>query len=338
MSEQGTGEQDVLRSVPEPGARHPNSARGRWENTMAKIVQFIHPGREFPVGETNATIRDVGRFDVDWSREPSHYRRLVKHAGSYRNSSGLLQQGELAFWTEWEGPTVAMRIGGARGRISARFIHNVCYPIVPEDVGVERERCCAACGDDVCGDGLLNTDPCVFGNTFKYSNCQQAENGVLRHLEIGSLILFMSRIDGQYYLDTAFIVGQEGVPYSTNKAHLLDCSQEYRALTLDRLSANRNFTFYRGAVVAGSDDANPLFSFVPAREWTGNVDACGRCRLDIGSLNESVHADVFSHGLTQKFKSYDADMNAIQNVWQEVVAQVTSQGFVLGVHFDWPTK
>ena len=49
------------------------------------IVQFIHPGREFPVSDTNSEIRDDGRYEVRWSTEPSHYRRCFER---FRNESG----------------------------------------------------------------------------------------------------------------------------------------------------------------------------------------------------------------------------------------------------------
>ena len=315
-----------------------NGAGRKKREVLMLIVQFIHPGREFPVSDTNSEIRDDERYEVRWSTEPSHYRRLVKHQGSYVGGiDGTAQEGELAFWTEWEGPTVAERMDRMRERVPARYSHMVQYPNVPQGI---QDAC--ACGGQIiggcieCGDGLLNTDPCVFGNTFKYALCQQCENGVLRHLNEGDLIAFMSRIDGAYYLDTVFVVDSTRVNYTTGNVGVVDCSDEYRALTLNRVSAGFNFTFYRGKRFTNTQ--NVPFSFTPARICNSDSDIRDRCRLDIDAINACANTDLFGSELKQKFKARNICQDSGLNVWNEIVRQVVAQGFVLGVHFDWPTR
>jgi len=300
-----------------------------------KIVQFIHPGHEFPVSDVNSECRDDGEFDVMWSTEQSHHRRLVRHHGSYVDDRGTEQTGDLAFWTEWEGPTVASKIFGARGRVLSHFVHKVKHPTLPGGAGILQGRCgnvdCSCPADD---DGPLNTDPCVFGNSFKYALCQQSEGGVLRTLEDGSLIFFVSRIAGTYYLDTTFAVGTERIDYSSDNTAVVDCSDEYRALTLDRIPCGQQFTFYRGKRFANMQDIP--FSFTPAKIWRNDASVGVRCCLDVNGINAVAGTEVFSVGLKQKFKTTDANQDVIRNVWNEIVQQVRRNGFVLGVHFPMP--
>ena len=295
------------------------------------VIQFIHPGKEFPVSETNSAILPDGRYEVGWNTE-KHHRRLVKHIGSYVDNDGVLCRNfDLVFWTEWEGPTVATRLDVARDELHARYVHEVQYPTVPEGMDDVRRECDDNL-DDNCEDGLLNTDPCVFGDTFKYSNCQQSKEGVLRWLENGSLIIFVSRIQGEYYLDTVFVT-KSGLEYETDSVDTINCSQQYRKLTLDRLPTGRSYTFYRCQEFT---DNNQIFSFVPAKTLTGDEADYVRCRLDITAINNVAGCHAFGAELKQKFKCTIASVNLNQSIWSEIVRQIRNQGFVLGVHFDWP--
>ncbi len=299
-----------------------------------RIVQFIHPRQEFPVSETNSELRADGRYDVAWNTG-RHCRRLVKHLGDYVDDNGVLQQNaELTFWTEWEGPTVATRLNSVRDAIHAWYLHEIQHPVVPAGMENTRRDCCddSDDSDDGCGDGLQNTDPCVFGDTFKYSNCQQSSNGVLRKLGAGSLILFVSRIQREYYLDTVFVT-QAGVDYTTNHVNNIVCSDQYRDLTLKRLPLGRNFTFYRGV---GFTADCPVYSFVPSRRYTGDVTDYIRCRLDAEAINRVAGCEVFSLGLTQKFKCTVADPQLVREVWTEIGQQIREQEFVKAIHFGWP--
>ena len=132
-------------------------------------VQFMHSGNEFPVLNCKRTAPPQklsdGIYDVSWSTEESHHRRLVQSAGWYVDENGRHKKGNLVFWTEWEAATVARQIGTAKDFFKANFVHVAKKPVALSGVGV-------------CGSGnanrcplYLNTDPCVFGKTFKYSNC-----------------------------------------------------------------------------------------------------------------------------------------------------------------------
>lgn len=290
-----------------------------------RIVQFIHPGAEFPINNNNSNLLNNGSREVRWSTEGRHYRRLVKHRGSFVDGDDV-NEGELAFWTEWEGPTVATRFNSPTCRLCAKYYHEVQKPTEPQGVG-NRVNCRAGANN-----GLLNTDPCVFGDTFKYALCQQSENGVLRSLAENSLILFLSRIQGTYYLDTLFVVG-ESRDYTTGSANNIICSKEYRTLTLDRLSEGQNFTFYRGKTY---QQCHTLFSFTPAKLWNNNNAARARCPLNLQVINQITRQDIFSTGLTQGFKATISNANQVSSVWNEIVRQVRQNQFVLGSHFSMP--
>ena len=287
------------------------------------IIQFSHPGAEFNVTADNSTLRLNGDYDVMWNMG-RHHRRLVKHAGSYVEN-GILQNGELVFWTEWEGCTTATKLKSANGLCNAEYLHRVKYPVL-SDVGRGEMITCGQ-----------NTDPCVFGGSFKYSNCRQDNRPMLRNLQKGSLIAFMSMIHGVYYLDTLFVVG-ESQKYSTDNANKVDCSEEYRVLTLDRLAAHKSYTFYRGRnFSATAEDNNAIYSFTPAKRYSGigNQHDFERCALDVDAVNRAVGRDVFTNANLPSIKKTEVTEVDIWHAWNAIVKQ-TSQKFVLGVHFDWP--
>ena len=302
------------------------------------VVQFMHSGNEFLVSKCKLTpspsARTDGSLEVPWSREMNHFRRLVRHDGWYVDKSGNYKNGDLAFWTEWEAVTIARPFGMDKDFFKAHFVHEVqCPPTVSG---------AAHCGEGSCD--YLNTDPCVFGDTFKYSNYQSAR-GILRRMKPGSLVVFGSyKKDKQrnkevFCLDTVFVVGDVAVDYSTNSVNSIQTSGLYKDLTLRRLPPEKNFTFYRGTTCRQKVNLkNALFSFTPAKICDGVCVPRERCVLDdIRGLNEHLSTAVFSKG-RQGFHSEEANQDEIKAVWDDIVQQVTEQGFVLGVHFDWPQK
>ena len=312
--------------------------------TIAKdklcVVQFMHSGNEFLMSKCKHTPSPITRADgallVPWSREENHFRRLVQHDGWYVDKSGDYKKGHLAFWTEWEAMTIAWPLGTDKDFFKAHFVHEIqCPSTVPGT---------AHCGKNPSGSyGYQNTDPCVFGETFKYSNCHQSARGDLRRMKPGSLVVFGSyKEDKQrgkevFCLDTVFIGGDVAYDYSTNNVDDVSCSEWYKDLTLRRLPSGKNFTFYRGATCRQKVNlANVLFSFTPAKLCDGVCVPRERCVLDdIKSLNRHLCTAVFNRG-NQGFHAEEANRNEIKAVWDDIVQQVMEQDFVLGVHFGWP--
>lgn len=284
------------------------------------IVQFIHPGREYQVSKETTDPLNIpwvgGKCDTSCG---GHSRRLVSHNGDYVDSTGKKKTSQLVFWTEWEACTTATAIATSpTDSLSAHWIHSVKTPLMKNP-------------------GTLNTDPCVFGSTFKYCCCQQSENGAMRKLPRGSLILFGSHMDERFFLDTLFVIDGKGVPYEGGKPDKISVSKEYRELAMKRLDAGK-LTFYRGKAFRSEDKEQP-YSFTPARLFDENDARCGeRFSLNLVQLNKHLPrgSRQFATGLNQKFKTIESRPEVVSTVWKEIVRQIYAAQFVPGVHFDWP--
>ena len=308
------------------------------------MVQFMHSGNEFLMSKCKHTpppsTRADGYLQVPWSRERDHFRRLVRHDGWYVDKSGNYKNGDLAFWTEWESATLARRVSTDKDFFKAHFVHKILCPSAVSGTA----SCCGKNATESVP-GFLNTDPCVFGDTFKYSNCHQPPSGDLRRMKQGSLVVFgsykkdKSRNKDVFCLDTVLVVGGVAFDYTTNDVKIVPCSEHYKNLTLRRLPPGGNFTFYRGVTCRQKVNfENALFSFTPARLFNeGNDASCQRCVLsDIETLNQHLNVKVFKRGRNINFKAGVVDSSSIKSVWSEIVRQVIQQEFVLGVRFDWP--
>lgn len=310
---------------------------------MANVVQFMHPGCEVvPAG--------LAPYN-GWNGTGRHCRRLLRHCGEFVDSQNRIVQGDLVFWNEYEAPTNFVPIaGGNQGSRFAKNVHTIITPIPPLTVDVTCDRKCC-----------INTDPCVFGKTFKYSNCQQTPNGDLWSLPVGSVILFGARLDYLFALDTVFVIGEIGQEYLVPVAkHQLPfaVSREYRLITLDNLIAYTDkrtgrlrdrYMFYRGAkplLKNGEVTPDSIYSYTPTRVY-GSLNYNERCVLDLNGLNAFMQNNgisnrtMFNPKLTQWHSTIilNGGCNDVRLVWKEVrriVQQVN--GFELGVHFPWLKK
>ena len=315
------------------------------------IVQLFHSGFECPVERVarGAVLRVTGAsVPVPWIVKNGsgqktdgncrivcngHTRRLLAHEGEYVDSDGNVTVAKLAFWGEWEAETTATKLPSPKAEPSfyARWIHVPSLPKI-----VPNSHC-------------INTDPCVFGRSFKYCCCMQHRKGetspyVTRRLPPGSIVLFGSRLRGEFVLDTVFVVDGTWIDYQTGNTSNLKVSKTYRTLTLDRLEGNATNTFYRGAVF--NREGEP-FSFVPTRLFKDGDSGCSkRFRLDVHAVNQVLNGA--KHGLSTNPKMKQGlvlvrtDPTTVLRVWNEILRQVRKgyykrQGaFLPATHFDWP--
>jgi hypothetical protein len=330
------------------------------------VVQFFHSGKECPV----TGPRDGTSVKVPWSLEKlvrgtasgstgcaskpvrkkrggcggcrnddgeavwksDHSRRLVVHKGDYVDNAGKLVSGDLAFWTEWEACTTACAMPKGAENTDARWFHRVVTPLGKR------------------GNHRVNTDPCVFGSSFKYALCQQhrkdekrQDSVVLRRLAPGSIILFGSRFlnRNEFVLDTVFVVGDIHVNYVEQTKEKLTVSAAYRELTLNRFSnRSRENTFYRGETFHPPGGSKP-YSFVPAKLFVPGDARCGtRFVLNLAAVNKRLRgvSDQFdpNSGQTQGFHVIKCSPETMEAVWKEILDQVVSKQFVPAVHFNWP--
>ena len=305
---------------------------------MTKLVQFMHPGSEH---EYNAG--DV-RKPANAAKDAPHERNFIRAKGTYAGADGKTHSDILRFWGEWENEALAQETG--TGKTGANLPHHV---ITPEPVRNGVTPC--------------NTDPFVFGQGFKYFWCHQGnENGALRKLERGDVILFGSSRDSGFVLDTVFVVDR-AVQYSKNdidgvkSAFSKEDWELFRRNSFDSVTgasaqssaggctgsagccgtgcgsdSNVNsgadgdgkHVLYIGATVENPVDG--MYSFAPAMTEASCPDGFARIKI--------TPSDVpgISEGLTQGFKGID--VAGTKDAWNAVKKAVINAGCVLGVHFE----
>lgn len=291
-----------------------------------RIVQFMHPGREF-VPQVHMGVGET--CTIDWNPE-RHARRLIQTMGGYVETANAtdLHHAELAFWNEWEAATDVTRLQPLQfPNPHARYLYRPLSPLLVGPNVQPQEECC------------FNTDPCVFGQSFKYALCRQERFRGLKELNANDLIVFGSTREGTFYLDTVFVVASQAEEYhGADAGHEIECSEEYRALTLDHLQTMGDLSFYRGVRWEGRAHHGDMFSFTPAKLYEPADESCRqRCPLNFAALNTHVQGE---RGFNERVQAV-AYLNApnvlgVAEIWREIVCQVVDNGFVLGVSFNWP--
>jgi hypothetical protein len=142
------------------------------------FVQFPHPGSEHePTGPW-----------MEWNRR-AHARKFLRAHGTYI-ADGEPRTGPFTFWGEWEPQSRVLETFQNGGRGYPRWLQEPFWR-VPRHPQL-----------------LQNTDPLVFGDHFLYSNCRQGRNRKLRELAPGSLVVFGSKFQGEFVVDTVLVVGE----------------------------------------------------------------------------------------------------------------------------------
>lgn len=169
-----------------------------------------------------------------------------------------------------------------------------------------------------------------------FDSCEKQVGAAFAANELAAIrkAFVVSAPNGKFCLDTVFVVGSRK-GYTTGDASSiqgLGTSQDYRDLTLDRLSGGESFVFYRGATV--NNPVEEMYSFVPAREW--GTQGCGeRCVLDFTKLPSG---GMFNLARTRNFSIASCNPNDAPKVWGEIRDYVLNAGYWLGVEFMWPTR
>ena len=268
------------------------------------IVQFPHPGGEHRPGGDH----------MDWNRG-DHRRKFLLASGTYLEA-GDVRRGPVTFWGEWEPQSRVVELYTPGLRDGPRWLHEPWWE-------VPRHRRL-----------LQNTDPLVFGDRFRYSNCRQARNAALRRLPPGSLVLFGSASRGAFVLDTVFIVARPGVDYLRGAPDHLAVPEWVRSVVFDPLRAAEDrgheaLRLYEGARHA--DHPSEPFSFVPCRPYVPGGGAFARpvIELDPGWLTPR---------LAMGAKASEATRDEVDRVWAAVVDQVVAAGLCLGLELDVPPQ
>lgn len=269
------------------------------------FVQFPHPGAEHIAPGPK----------MPWNKG-AHARKFLKAHGRYL-AEGALREGLFSFWGEWEPQSRVVETFAPARRGWPRALHEP-YWQVPSHLR-----------------SLQNTDPLVFGDRFLYSNCRQGHNSKLRSLAPGSVILFGSKLEGQFALDTVFVVGDRSQMFTRGSSPSLDVPgwvQEvvFGPLRSSAKSQDEAFRLYRARMY--EESSGGPFSFVPCRPYGRNGSAFTRPPI---RLNDKW----ISPNLAMGAKATPASHRDLRAIWTDVVNQVAEfSGLALGTHLRVPPR
>jgi len=268
------------------------------------FVQFPHPGKEHHPG--NASRQP-------WNR-CKHRRKFLRSDGRYvtRIVTDSPCEAALVFWGEWEPPSYIIDRWPKDGDLP-RFLHDPVW-----EYPMDR-------------DARQNTDPWVFGECFRYSNCKQQSQAALRKLAPGSIILFGSSLDGNFVGDTVFVVRDS---QRFRPAQPPDADDAFRVCTIQSLLTDAGcsgdeFILYRGATHGAP--VYGMYSFVPCRrEDSKKLQFCRppimlpACYLNPASTQSPSGAKE------------PRSITELCQLWENVRQQVLDADCLLGISFSTP--
>jgi hypothetical protein len=275
------------------------------------FVQFPHPG-----GEHRPDRNDWKNWNVK-----AHRRKFLRSLGKWRASADLNaaeHKERIVFWGEREPPSRVVATYRPSGPGWPRYLHVPFWQTPPKK------------------GHLQNTDPYVFGNRFRYSNCRQNNKyGPLQtqRLAAGSLILFGSGQAGKFVIDTVFIVGDAQHMSAATVDRLAGVDRVFKAVVCDLLYRGKNKKdhqrLYRGATPGKPE--GKMFSYFPCLPEADAPRGFPRpsVRLD-GLVNPKNWRAL-------KIKNFDS-RNKIEDLWLRITKQVLDQGVHLGVWAATPAK
>jgi len=281
-------------------------------------IQLNHPGRQKPF--TTFTIGKgyvkIGNNIIrEWNNDCVHYRKFIRNNGYYVNGLDDLKPtpAELFFWGEWEGNSFFNPFPKNDFRKLPNGLHKLFHSTVIR--------------------GKQNTDPYIYGESFKYCACKQ--KGKLTNLTSNDLILFGTVTPklNKFYIDTVFVVKGSDPPSHVQATGAAEYSQVYKEETLEQLKEylltptieNKKKVYLSKT---WWDDKN-YFSFVPCKLSYDNI---GFERLFIELDNRTFQFSSNPSGISYLTK---CSLNS-KELWKEIVKICLKQGFKLGVKFDEP--
>lgn len=272
---------------------------------------------------------------MPWSDLAVHHRKFLEAQGDYIQN-GVLQSAQLRFWGEWEPDSYVQKLSIST---SPRFLHAPFLrnplpdlPSVPSNACGVRSTCCAQV---VPQKKLQNTDPFVFGDSFFYSICQQLTTAVnlsgMTKLDVGSIILFGSRVKGEFALDTVFVVGDKKpyTPHSMTRDLAGYAPASYPNIM--QLSGTQHYVCYKGATYGNS--YNGMYSFVPCKISDGGNVGFSRAVLTPADFQSCTKNQILSNGQTQGRKITEVNESEAKQIWDCVRKAISIQNFIEGFNF-----
>jgi hypothetical protein len=267
-----------------------------------------------------------------WNTNSKHRRKFLRRPGQYVAPGGSLAEAPLAFWAEWEAPSYIIQRWSEEGALP-RFLQEPRWER-PTIKGFRQ-----------------NTDPWVFGDCFRYSNCHQLNQSGLRNLAAGSVILFGSTLGlaspagPRFVLDTLFVVSEQRQKFTPTDPPNTD--EAFRVSTIEALArgddanacgasdacgdANAWFTLYSGATYEAP--INGMYSFVPCRRADREDFRFARPTLSLPPGVVNPRSWQSPKGAGRPLPPHD-----IRDLWTIVRDQVIAVGCLEGVHFSTPPE
>ena len=282
----------------------------------AHIVQFTHPGIEHTPDKINSN-------HISWNTTKEHKRKFLLSLGSYVENNEL-KKGNLVFWGEWEPPSDAQKLT----QLDKYYPKWLYKPYLPNSNPPPHAS---------------NTDPCVFGDYFRYFFCKQFKQKPtkkptkLANLDKGSLILFGSTInqnksDAFFQLDTVFVVS-DFIEYNlSDPCALTDQGDYYNynfklALNLFKKEPLK-LRLYIGA--SYSSPYEGMYSFSPAKIW--NHENHGFPRIALKDMH------YITNNLNAAPRITEIKLEDVKDFWKEIVNLTREAGCVEGVKFKYSLK
>jgi len=285
---------------------------------MPQIIQFMHPGSE-PTPPSGSSI-------IPWNYGDKHKRKFMVSKGKYVSDT-IEKEDCLTFWGEWEPQSKVERLP------CGRFSKYLNWPFL--DVTVPNR--------------LHNTDPNVFGSSFKYFCCQQGAKSSLRNLSPLSLILFGSCVGKQFCLDTLLVVSKRNKPYHmSNVRGLANKKDQFYHASIEPLNSvsycnqlkcnmpKEQFRYYEGVTFSEQKDYQDIFSFAPVRRYDEKNQCASMFKRPVINIS-----GIISNGLTQGINGQGGRIysdNEVVIIWKEIVKQVRNQELELGTQFENPPR
>lgn len=228
----------------------------------------------------------------------------MRATGAYTSVHQQVRQAVLNFWGEWEAPSRVLHTWDPLPGWPT-YLHDPFW-IHPDFDGYRQ-----------------NTDPWVFGECFRYSNCKQLSQRALRELPAGSVILFGSSLGDYFVLDTCFVVASSAPMVHVDR--YLD--EAFEVCTVASLSDDiRGFWVHHGATAR--DRVGGMFSFVPCAVSDGIATRFPRPIIELGR-----YVNPLSKQSPRGAKEM-RPLDEVRRAWEQVAAQVHAQGLELGVWFE----
>ena len=290
---------------------------------MIAFVQFMHPGIE------SCPTRQNKRDLIPWNHS-KHKRKFLCNTGWYMNNEQMVCD-ELTFWGEWEPQSRITRIDNPKeDRSLPHFIH---YPVLnlsePKD---SLKRC------------RQNTDPFVFHEQFLYRCCKQTRTTgqtQLAHLLPGSIVLFGSKVNKRFAIDTVFVVGNEFKDYY-NQKNAMDFDPNLKkyaeivgiGMNGSKCESNRlQMRLYYGA--SPDKRYEGMYSFVPCKRLRDNEQGWARPTLTQDDIRD-IYADCITDNLSQGFSYIEATLDGNIAAWNRIRKLFADRGYLEGVKFECP--